>query len=229
MAKENPPAKDLQVAFDLGNEASDPPPDRTGAAKKARAKPAKPDGKLVKNRDGGGGAAGERGGERQSANPPLAKPVTAAQSAPSESDGEKSAPPHLPATKAEPATAPPAKDAPTLSAAGEDGAPASSPKKDAAPRPEQPMAAKEPEPAPGNGAEPAGRPPVEIPASEEMDSEEMDSEEMDSEETERIIQLINNREGCWKVLPGGERVALSDQEWRSELARHFRRGTPAGS
>ena len=81
------------------------------------------------------------------------------------------------------------------------------------------MAAKKPEPAPGNGTEPAGRPPMEIPASEEMDSEE----------TERIIQLINNREGCWKVLPGGERVALSDQEWRSELARHFRRGTPAGS
>ena len=57
MAKENPPAKDPQVAFDLGDEASDPPPDRTGAAKKARAKPPKPDGKLVKNRDGGGGAA----------------------------------------------------------------------------------------------------------------------------------------------------------------------------
>ncbi len=218
MAKENPPAKEMQVAFDLGDEASNPPSTQAGAAKKARANPEKPTGKLVKNREGGRGAARERVGEKQAAKPPVSKPVTAAQSDSPKPDPSKPMAPHIPETKAEPTKSPPANNAPIISIADESGSPKSRPEKGATPQPERPMPVKEPEPATGNGAEPAGHPPVEIPASEEMAGEE----------TERIIQLINNHEGCWKVLSGGERVALSDQEWRSELARHFRRETPAG-
>lgn len=220
MAKEKPTTEELQVAFDLGDE----PPDSAQAspAKKAQANPG---GKLVKNRRDGQDAAGGNAKEKKAAKTPGSKPVSAA------------------------------KDTPTISIAGEDGPSETPPEKTATPPPEQPMAT---EPAAGNGAEHAGRPPVEIPAgeevrgevqageemgSEEMVSEEHDGEEMGSEEhdgeehdgeeqageePERFIQLINNQDGCWKVLSDGERVDLSDQEWRAELARHFKRETRAG-
>ena len=43
---------------------------------------------------------------------------------------------------------------------------------------------------------------------------------------DRVIRLINNREGCWKVLADGDRVELSEEEWRIELGRQFKRETP---
>ena len=42
----------------------------------------------------------------------------------------------------------------------------------------------------------------------------------------RVQELGNTTEGCWLVREGGERVELSDAEWRKELAHLFRKETP---
>ena len=34
-----------------------------------------------------------------------------------------------------------------------------------------------------------------------------------------VMELGNDRESCWKVLADGERVDISDSEWRKELTR----------
>lgn len=34
-----------------------------------------------------------------------------------------------------------------------------------------------------------------------------------------VIELTNGSDGCWKVLAGGERVTISDDEWQQELTR----------
>ena len=34
-----------------------------------------------------------------------------------------------------------------------------------------------------------------------------------------VIELANGTDGCWKVLAGGERVTITDEEWHQELAR----------
>lgn len=34
-----------------------------------------------------------------------------------------------------------------------------------------------------------------------------------------VTELGNTADGCWKVLRDGERIVLTDQEWRVELAR----------
>jgi hypothetical protein len=47
-------------------------------------------------------------------------------------------------------------------------------------------------------------------------------------EQDPVVQLINSAAGCFKVLESGERVALSDAQWRLELARHFKQGKAAG-
>ena len=39
----------------------------------------------------------------------------------------------------------------------------------------------------------------------------------------RLVKLVNNQEGYWKVLEDGRRIDLSEEEWRMELARHFKR------
>ncbi len=36
--------------------------------------------------------------------------------------------------------------------------------------------------------------------------------------TIKVSELANTEEGCWKVMSDGERVELTDQEWRKELA-----------
>ena len=39
----------------------------------------------------------------------------------------------------------------------------------------------------------------------------------------RLVKLVNNQEGYWKVLEDGRRIDLTEEEWRMELARHFKR------
>ena len=39
----------------------------------------------------------------------------------------------------------------------------------------------------------------------------------------RLVKLVNNQEGYWKVLEDGRRSDLTEEEWRMELARHFKR------
>ena len=41
-----------------------------------------------------------------------------------------------------------------------------------------------------------------------------------------VAELGNTAEGCWKVLADGQRVELSDKDWRKELARLLAPGTP---
>ncbi len=38
--------------------------------------------------------------------------------------------------------------------------------------------------------------------------------------------LVNGPDGCFKEVEGGETVKLSEDEWRLELARIFRRESP---
>lgn len=64
--------------------------------------------------------------------------------------------------------------------------------------------------AAGEGAQPG----TDAPAQEET---------APAEPPVRVARLVNDQEGCWKVLETGEKVALSDEEWRAELAHHFRR------
>ena len=234
MAKEPPPANELQVAFDLGEEVSNPPPAQADAAKNARANPAEPAGKRVKKREGGGGPAEAPAKKEKAAEPLVSKTAAADQSdlpkpVPPKPGPLKPIAPQIPEANAKPANSPLTQDAPVISVADEAGSPESQAVKDSTPQPERPMPDQKPELAAGNGSKPAEHPPAEIPENEAAASEEMAAGEISSEETEKIIQLINNKEGCWKMLPGGERVALSDEEWRSELARHFRRETPASS
>lgn len=35
----------------------------------------------------------------------------------------------------------------------------------------------------------------------------------------RVSELGSTQDGCWKVLADGERVEISDKEWRKELTR----------
>lgn len=39
----------------------------------------------------------------------------------------------------------------------------------------------------------------------------------------RLVKLVNNQEGYWKVLEDGRRIDLTEEEWRMELARVFKR------
>ncbi|MBI4082266.1 MAG: hypothetical protein HY423_06600 [Candidatus Lambdaproteobacteria bacterium] len=39
-----------------------------------------------------------------------------------------------------------------------------------------------------------------------------------------VIELGHDRAGCWKVTEAGGRVALSEAEWRQELARLLAKG-----
>ncbi len=41
-----------------------------------------------------------------------------------------------------------------------------------------------------------------------------------------VTELVNTAGGCWKVLADGQRVELSDKDWRKELARLLAPGTP---
>ncbi len=34
-----------------------------------------------------------------------------------------------------------------------------------------------------------------------------------------VRELVNTEDGCWKVMSDGERLELTDMEWRKELAR----------
>ncbi len=43
----------------------------------------------------------------------------------------------------------------------------------------------------------------------------------------RVLRLVHSAEGCWKELEDGQRVDLSETEWRSELARQFKHEQPA--
>ncbi len=56
--------------------------------------------------------------------------------------------------------------------------------------------------------------------------EQAASGEAPEEEGPRIVRLISNSEGCWKELEDGRRIDLSEEEWRTELARQFRKDTP---
>ncbi len=51
------------------------------------------------------------------------------------------------------------------------------------------------------------------------DTTRADSTQQDA----RLVKLVNNQEGYWKVLEDGRRIDLSEEEWRMELARHFKR------
>lgn len=44
---------------------------------------------------------------------------------------------------------------------------------------------------------------------------------------EVVVELVNNHQGCWKVLDDGERVELSEEEWRQALSRQFRKARSA--
>ncbi len=44
-----------------------------------------------------------------------------------------------------------------------------------------------------------------------------------------VTELTNGSDGCWKVLAGGERVSISDEEWRQELTRLIARRRPASA
>lgn len=86
---------------------------------------------------------------------------------------------------------------------------------------------------PGNGAKPpeaeqtdqpgededAEATPAELQADEAETNGAGDNGVETEEPSEKVSELANTAEGCWKLLSGGERVDLSDQEWRQELAR----------
>ena len=74
---------------------------------------------------------------------------------------------------------------------------------DASAQPSQPQAAgaMAPSETADTGAEDAGDP------------------EIEAEPGPALIELANGTDGCWKVLAGGERVTITDEEWHQELAR----------
>ena len=44
-----------------------------------------------------------------------------------------------------------------------------------------------------------------------------------------VMELGNTQDGCWKVLGDGERVEISDEEWRKELTRLLASPAPQAS
>ena len=44
-----------------------------------------------------------------------------------------------------------------------------------------------------------------------------------------VAELGNTSDACWKVLADGERIEISDQEWRKELTRLLAPTSPRAS
>ena len=125
--------------------------------------------------------------------------------------------------------------------APESAAPSAQTDKPTDPAKEQPAAREQPaakdppaaevatvEEEPAQPAEPAEAVPAET--SEESEDGGDPSESPSGAEAEKqapepgerpdsgIAQLVNGSGGCWKILSGGERVDLTEEEWRQELS-----------
>lgn len=49
------------------------------------------------------------------------------------------------------------------------------------------------------------------------------------DEGPRVLRYVIGAEGAWKELEDGSREPLNEDEWRTALARHFRRETTAAT
>ena len=38
----------------------------------------------------------------------------------------------------------------------------------------------------------------------------------------KVLRYVNDKSGCWAELEGGQRVELSEGEWRQAIRKHFR-------
>lgn len=201
MSKDKPEAEEIQFTFDLNDgdaeqaKAAKPSAEKPNSASKPTASPVeKSAGKLVKRRGGGNAEA------REEARPPIQAVV--AESAPAETEQA--------GTEQTEAQAPDRGNG--IAAAHEPSIEVGEEAASVAELPTKPAPA--PVPA-GNGVDTAPAAAV-TEAAPPAESEAM-------ENGVRVVQLINSKDGCWKLLSDGERVALNDEEWRIELARQFKR------
>ena len=38
----------------------------------------------------------------------------------------------------------------------------------------------------------------------------------------KILRYVNDKSGCWAELEGGQRIELSEVQWRQAIVKHFR-------
>ena len=83
--------------------------------------------------------------------------------------------------------------------------------------------------APAQPSEPQAAGATAPPEAEETGAVDAGDAEQAVEPGPTVIELTNGSDGCWKVLAGGERVSISDEEWRHELTRLITRRRPASA
>ena len=64
------------------------------------------------------------------------------------------------------------------------------------------------------------------PAAEHEPAETAEAAESAEAAANAVMELGNDQDKCWKVLADGERVEISDMEWRKELTRLLAPSTP---
>jgi len=70
-----------------------------------------------------------------------------------------------------------------------------------------------------NGSEEPSGSQTSFAVDQEPQPAERETAEHAGEEENRVTELANTTDGCWKVLADGSRVELTDSEWRKELTR----------
>ncbi len=58
------------------------------------------------------------------------------------------------------------------------------------------------------------------------EKEEEGEEEPTAPASDRVVELGNTHQGCWKLLADGRRIELNEAEWPVELAHLFSRNSP---
>ena len=38
----------------------------------------------------------------------------------------------------------------------------------------------------------------------------------------KVLRYVNDKSGCWAELEGGQRIELSEEQWRQAIAKHFK-------
>lgn len=212
MAKASRSKDDLQVEFDLTGSDSTPV---KGAGKTAAAPGAKRERKRIRAKSDSSFAPPQMSSKGGKSTTPDKKRKTAASPVAAAGKTEKSQSAKGKATKSpQPASIPtkPGKSRPVKTAKKPAGI---KPEEKSASVPVREQKAKSP---------PSRKPAAQDSSSDQAPPQQPEPAAGNGTDPNRILKLVNTKDGCWKILPDGKRIALSEEEWRAELTSQFKQG-----